>query len=605
MMKNESKEDILKYENIIAVKDSSKEFIPYWDSVLKIIFNNIKATINTSNHQNNEKDFKSLNIEMKELENIKDKNESLFQIDIYRIKDEKELKNDIFLKKIKEIYKIHNINIFLFTVSDNEKFGKACSKIFNKIKDKINISDMFIIPYNKKKTDEDLFKSFFEALKRKFQESFNQKLKNIHSYIQTIIKESGFTKNENLIYDYLNKKNQLVNYYLFFNFWKDIKIICEIDIFKNYDCLKKNFEFQAPLNFINGEKIKEIFENQLSEKKVSNIFNQLYNYYLYIKCCQTLKDYNELMIFIKQLTTNINIYEVNFETSLYFYIWKIIFFNKIFQYIHYLNDNYLKNENLEINKIFIEGKIDIYIQYKNTLKIFASIIKYEIPNEKIFKYALNKNQQELSNEMEKLIISQQEIINQNEDYNLLLNDLTSIQSFKDTHFESYLNLKSFLIEYLTLLDNIDNYCQQELKLTYFSLKLRIEKIPILLIINKFDDIKNILINILKDEEKIGIKWNYIYEYCNFFLIILLNTLDKSDETLEILLSHLYIKIIRIKDLIKMIESDDENLINNIVSNYISSYQIKSKEKTYKIIFNDLLDLNQEKEDEYNIIYLNN
>jgi hypothetical protein len=251
------------------------------------------------------------------------------------------------------------------------------------------------------------------------------------------------------MYDYLNKKNQLVNYYLFFNFWKDIKIISDIDIFKNYDCLKKNFEFKAPLNFINDDIIKENFHNLLSEKKLSNIDNQLYNYYLYIKYCQILKEYNDLMIFIKKLTRNINIYEFNFETSLYFYTWKIIFLRNIFQYIQYLKDNYLLYETEDINKIFIEGKIDIYIQFKNTLKRFASIIKYEIPNEKIFKYALNKNQQELSNEMEKLIISQQEIINQNEDYNLLLNDLTSIQSFKDTHFESYLNLKSFL--------NINNF----------------------------------------------------------------------------------------------------------------------------------------------------
>ena len=151
MMKNESKEEILMYENIIAVKDSSKEFIPYWESVLKIIFNNIKATIITSNHQNNEKNFKSLNIEMKELENIKDKNDSLLQIDVYRIKDEKEFKNDVFIKKIKENYNSNNINIFLLTVSDNDKFGKVCTKNFNKIKDKININDMFIIPFNKKK----------------------------------------------------------------------------------------------------------------------------------------------------------------------------------------------------------------------------------------------------------------------------------------------------------------------------------------------------------------------------------------------------------------------------------------------------------------------
>ena len=85
MIKFELKEDILIYENIIAVKDSSKEFIPYWESVIKIIFNNIKATIITSNHQNNEKNFKSLNIQMVELHNIKDKNNSLLQIDVYRI----------------------------------------------------------------------------------------------------------------------------------------------------------------------------------------------------------------------------------------------------------------------------------------------------------------------------------------------------------------------------------------------------------------------------------------------------------------------------------------------------------------------------------------
>ena len=98
---------------------------------------------------------------MVELQNIKDKNNSLLQIDVYRIKDEKELKNEIFIKKIKENYNFNNINVFLLTVNDNDKFGKVCSKIFNKLKDKMNISDMFIIPYNKKKTDEDLFKSFF------------------------------------------------------------------------------------------------------------------------------------------------------------------------------------------------------------------------------------------------------------------------------------------------------------------------------------------------------------------------------------------------------------------------------------------------------------
>jgi hypothetical protein len=129
-MKIETKEEeILLYENIISINDSSKEFIPYWESTLKVIFNNYNCSIFTNNHQNNDKRFKTLNLKLIEYESLKNNN-SLFQIDVFKLKDEKEIKNEVFIKKIKESYKNDNINVFLLNLSDNEKFNKVCTKIF-------------------------------------------------------------------------------------------------------------------------------------------------------------------------------------------------------------------------------------------------------------------------------------------------------------------------------------------------------------------------------------------------------------------------------------------------------------------------------------------
>ena len=604
MMKIETKEEeILLYENIISINDSSKEFIPYWESTLKIIFNNYNCSIITNNHQNNEKTFKTLNLKLIEYESLKNNN-SLFQIDVFKLKDEKEIKNENFIKKIKESYKNDNINVFLLNLSDNEKFNKVCTKIFGKIKDKIDKNDFFVIPYNKKKIEEDLFKNFFEALRKKFQDNFNKQLKNLFSEIETKNKDTNILQDEEKLYDYLNSKNKLINYYLFFDFWKDIKLICEFDLFKNYDFLKKNFEFNAPLNLLDNSIQIETFNKKISEKKISNIDIQQYLFYLYIKSHRTLKLIKDLMNFINRIIKEINIYHENFTNPIYFNLWKILFISNIILYLNNLRDYLIINENEENKKIFIESIIEVYNQYKKVFKVFANIIKFEIPNEKIFKNALNKNENDLINENEKIFILKKEEKEKDEEYNNLLNEIKNNESFKNIKYENYLEPKNFLVEYLKLLNEIENFYNNEFNYPHFSFKLLLEKIPILFIFNKFEDIKKIYINLMKKEEENGIKWNYIYEYFNFFLMIILNCLDKTDENLNILLLNLNIKMTRIKDMLKLIESEDENLINNIVSNYISSYQISSKDKIFKISLNKIIELNNEKENDCNIIYIN-
>ena len=68
-----------------------------------------------------------------------------------------------------------------------------------------------------------------------------------------------------------------------------------------------------------------------------------------------------------------------------------------------------------------------------------------------------------------------------------------------------------------------------------SLKINLECIYILFVLNDFNEIKNILIRLLSIKQLKNNNWNIIYEYLIYLLLIIFNLLEYNSNNLKILL----------------------------------------------------------------------
>ena len=561
----------------IEVDDISGYFISYWNLAIKKLVKDYFCSFNLENYPSVKIPLNELNINMVNLNNsiLENKNpllfeEKLFTIKIFFLSSEKELNNDYY-QNIKQSYDKEGLNIILYLINeikDNSNIPKDCTKIINKIKSKSGINDLVILPYNI---------VYFEKLQSSFTpflESFSEKIsKDYHIKLDNIIKKFESYENEDIDnYEYIEHLVYYFDLLSLINFWDIIKNYCDKFLFKELFFLFKEYDFEkyVPILKYDTKKLKISVKNQ----NLSRVEFQEYIFYYYIKSCLFLEEYSNLIYFIKIFPYKLNLFMKYFKTEFHYIFWMI---NYIFNFISYFNSLH------DISDIkIIKNEVLLYL-YSFSVK-FLKLYSYKskniyIPDNKILVELIycikNKNFKIIEEQMKNLIIKKNEV--EIDNFKLFLND------FKDSNNKYYFILndnKKYLEELLNLL-----YCINKSNKDYINFEISInsvfEIVYLLIYFCRFKESKNLLVNLLDYKILKEQKIKYIYEYICFILLLVVSFDDKNYDNLKIIIKLLNIKYSTTDKLIKNLNYENKNIIYEILSNYLESFdpkEIKDKEE---------------------------
>ena len=595
------------YNTIIEVKDDSNDFIPYWNLAMKDRLSKYLITIGTEQNKSREKPLNRFNIK------LIDKKESfspekgdiiqldkLFIINIYRIKKEKEFNKVI--KKYQVDHNTNDLNVILYNIDEiNENTLNNINSIKEKIKNKIGVSDFSFLPYNMKnfgKFDSEINK-FFTNLINKIATGYNTQLE---IFTKKLNVENIINGDIELIYEYIKNKILYLDLLNMGEFWDDICKTCFVDIFKTFDKINNKF-FLNHFSNITELNILEIKKNA-KYITLTNIEFQLFLVYNYIESCKHLKDYNSLSNCLYTFSIKLNFNESSFQSVYHFFYWKI---KLILSFINYLISSKEKINQKDVNfkHIIDQGIINLYTLVLKELKVYGSKLKIEIPSIKILillKNSLEKNIN-IKEELDKILTVDLGEIEKDNIFQIFKSDIKLIndnEKDKNNMFNIFINKKDFLEEYLLILKNI-NKNNSELFYGNNSIREAFNIIPLLLVLNKLEEAKNFLLSLLEEKFlKNTNKWNFTYQYICFILIIVLNSLEKNKENLNIMIKLLDTNFSKINYFLKLLESNDENLINDLISKYIESFIVMKndnrEDKLDNIIFSldKIIDIKLEK-----------
>ena len=583
------------YNTIIEINDESNDFIPYWNLAMKEHLSNNFITVGPESNKSGVKSLNSFYIK------LVDKKESfspeksdtiqldkLFVIDVYRIKKEKEFNSD-FVKFYKNNHSTTNFNVILYNIDEiKDNTIKYINKTYDKLKSKTGLSDFSFIPYNQHNYGKfySIIDNFFLNLKNKISAEFNNQLKLYSEKIGNM--KDIYNFDEDIIYEYIKNKILYLDLLTMGEFWEDIKMTCSIDVYKIFGKLNNKYIYSDCPSFadINIYEIKQKVKN----KTLTNIELQVFFIYNYIRSCRYLKEYTTLTNFMLNTIMKLNLYESSFKTIYHFLYWKI---NFIFNFINYLIalQEVITQKDFDVKNSVEQGIIHLYSFVSNELKIYGKKLKIEFPSIKIFSVLKNCVDKgiNIKEELDKLITIDLGEIENDENYKQFKSDIKKIcdnEKIKTNKYEIFTNKKAFLEEYL-LIYQIINKRNCKLLNTKASIRGAFDIIPLLLSLNKFEDTKNILNSLLEEKFIKTNKWNYTHEYICFIFIMLLNCLEKNKDNLKIMFKLLDINFSKINYFLKLIESKDVNLINDIISKYIeyfSEIEDENKDDTLDKIF---------------------
>ena len=615
-VKNNFKEKKVTYNTIIEINDASNDFIPYWDLAMKEHLSNNFITVGPESNKSGVKSLNSFYIKLVDKKEAFSPGKSdiiqldkLFTIDVYRIKKEKEFNSD-FVKFYKSNHSTTNFNVFLYNVDEiKDNTLKNINKTYDKMKSKTGLSDFSFIPYNQHNYGKfySIIDNFFLNLKNKISAEFNNQLKYYSEKIENMT--DVYNSDEATIYEYIKNKILYLDLLTMGEFWEDIKRTCAIDVYKIFDKLNDKFIYTDCPSFadINIFEIKQKVKN----KTLTNIELQVFLIYNYIRSCRYLKEYSSLTNFMFNTTIKLNLYESTFKSIYHFLYWKI---NFVFNFINYLIalQEVITQKDYDVKNSIEQGIIHLYSFVSNDLKIYGKKLKIEFPSIKIFSFLKNCVDKgiNIKEELDKIMAIDLGEIEKDENFKLFKSDIKLIsdnEKIKTNKYEIFTNKKAFLEEYL-LIFQIINRRNCKLLHTKTSIRGAFDIIPLLLSLNKFEDAKNILNSLLQEKFIKSNKWNYTHEYVCFIFIMLLNCLEKNKENLQIMFKLLDTNFSKINYFLKLIESKDVNLINDIISKYIEYFSEIEDEKiedTLDKIFSldKAVDINLEKIKD-NIIFIN-
>jgi hypothetical protein len=509
------------------------------------------------------KSLHSLNITMMQFS----ENSNLHFV-IHKLNSFSDLKPTVKEKILSNYEKYKNsVFILLMDIENSDNSLKNCIKNFEKIKNELKIPDLKLLPVNATMNKgSDIINDFMKDFKLRVSNEINLKV----VYLIKQVESYKFAKadNKEATYNYLVYKDSLLQYLLMAEFWEEAFKLCEADLFSRLDHLiPDKATYLDPLSFL--DTTENFIRKSIYDKSITNLEYQQYLIIQIGKSLKNLRDFKRLnWYFSNKILGEIYSLKQFFPSKFHFYFWCYQYTCKLITFFKSLKSKAYSEFDEETNT---KGQLTIYYQMKKYLKFFSSLIRMEIPTVRIFCQILNKNIQnenDLHLLMKEFMVSntkdEEEYLEQNSSY---LNFIKEVNENFDEKTKSLIKNKAKLFEeYLTVLVNIEKL-HWSLDQHRLFLRNSIEKISILMILGKFTEIKQSLLTFINGELK-NEKWDFILEYLNYIFIILLNCFPRNEENVNILLGFLNLKFRKIKELNKIFDVENENLINELLSNYL-------------------------------------
>lgn len=570
----------------IEVYDPVGYFISYWNLAIKklLIDNNCKFTL--EKNISVDLPLNSFNINLTNIYNTTIENsdpllfeDKLLTITVNYLSSEKDLSLE-FYQEVKQSYLSKNINLILISISEikeDSNILKYCSKIMNKIKKQTGINDLTFLPYNIVFFEK--LQIFFSEFLNIFSEKFSKEYLNKLNILRK--KFNSYERNENEDYKNYEYIEELICYFDLLSLcesWIVIQIHCKKNIFKELSCLnnkdnEKDNNLIKSMNFYEYDVNK--FKINFKNKTLTNIEFQEYLFYYYIKTYQYLKEYQQLFKFINSIPYKMNLLIKNFRTEFHFIHWIIKYFYGLIQYFNSLK-KYLASTN---QKIINEGLVYLYSITIKYFKIYSSKSKnIYIPNNKILIELINSIKNKDCSKIEERMIKLINMKNKEDNNDLKLFEDDFKNNNNDNLFLILNDNKKFLEEILTLLNNVNNNYKDFIKYD-ISIKCTFDIVYILIFFCKFNEAKNILEPLLNYKFLKGNKIKYVYEYICFILILVLRFIDKNNESLNLAFKLLNINYSTTDKLLRNLGCDNNNMINEIINDYLESFDLnKIKDK---------------------------
>ena len=579
-------ENIVTYNTIIEINDKSNDFISYWDLAMKDHLSNNYIIVGEETNKSGAKLLKSFQIKLvDQKQNFSPERtnlvqlDKLFIIDVYRIRKEKDFNKD-FINYYKANHSLTNFNVILYNIDEfKDNTLKNITKIYEKIKSKTGLADFSFIPYNEKLYGKfySVIDNFFLSLKTKIAYEYNNRLKIFSEKLDNM--KDIYNSDEDTIYEYIKNKILYIDLLSMGEFWDDIKQTCFIDLNKIFDNLNPKFVFKNCYSFedLNIMEIKQKAKN----RTLTNIEFQLFILFNYIKSCRYLKEYSNLVNCMCNSSIKLNIYESSFKSKYHYYFWKI---NFIFNFINYLIAFQEKKTQKDFDyKNHIEqGILHLYSLVSKEIKIYGKNLKIELPSIKIFTFlkdCIDKGMN-IKEELDKIMSVDLGDIEKDEIFTQFKSDIKTIcERERNRHnlFKVFTNKKAFIEEYLLIYQMI-NKRNCELLKCKTSIREAYDIIPLLISLNKLEEAKNILNSLYKEKFVKSNKWNITHQYICLILVMLLHCLEKNKDNLKIMFKLLDTNFSKLDYFLKILESKDENMINDIISKYIESFSDIELEK---------------------------
>lgn len=582
----------------IEVDDMSNYFISYWNLALKKLLPNYFCFINSDTLGQIKLPLSSLNIKLVNINNTLENifEDKLFLIKIYFVNSEKDLTRDYF-NNIKNSYVDKNLNLILISTDEIKKennIPKECTKLLNKIKSKTGINDLFYLPYSITNLDKikNLFNDFLNAFAYKFSKDFFVKLNLLSEKLENFekfeIKEKESKSNNEDDYDIIQDCIYYLDLLSQIKCWNMILSFTEKIIFKEFEFLKDKINIKLkPTYFFDFDenKLKMTYIN----KKLSNVDFNEYLLHHYIISSHFLQKYENINNIIKYFPEKMKIYKKYFKSEYHYLFWLI---NYLYIFIDYCEKLKEKNQAQNKNILFLYNlcikyyKIYIYRYNKN---------KFYVQNKNILNILINNiDKNNIQENIEKLFLINEKKENK-EGNNELFKDVDEDTKKNDKLFILLNDNKKLLNELLKIYKSINKKFTQ-LSNINISFQYLFDEIYILISFLKFEEIKNILVSLINHKYFKNKRFAYIYKYICLILLLILNYLDKNKENLNLifkLLLTINFNNTLTDKLLKNIGCDNKNIIYEIISKYIETYDSNknNEKKEIKFCLDTIFDIN--------------
>ena len=510
---------------------------------------------------NSKRSLQNLNIKM-----ISNLTQFSLQLYITKISNQIDLKSEIKEKLRKYISK--NNDPFIIILSDldnNESSINKGIKLIDSIKKELNSNCIIkLLPINVSQIKfGELIYDFFKEFNQRISNDITTKINNL--YKNLIILRMKRNENKNSTFNYIQTKESLLNCLYFHEFYDDAIKLNEDDLFLSFNYLDSKIKLEEPLEINELDQAK--LKSKIKDKTVNNIDYLQYTIYHIIKYCISNMNLKRLNSNLTRILSDFFLIKHLFYSSYHFNFWYLIYLYKIADILKTIKTDFYNIEDQEIKTRLI---LEVYYQIKKVLKNLALLINYEIPSIKGFYLQMNKPEEKdnslmngLFHEMDRSLIFLCKEVEENifnEKYKKILN-----------------NKIKFLEEYLNIVSIIESF-HSHLNQNRSCIKLQLERIPILNMLNRHSSIKEILIICLKNLRKEN--WFFITDFIQTIFLIFMNSQEKNIENLYLMIKEtLLFASVNSNFVYHNLKIPNERSIYEIISKYFSSPNINLRDKS--------------------------